>query len=200
MNTFPRMHVSLYVSNLENTIHFYNKLFMQEPLKVKPGYAKYVLGEPSLIISFVESPEKVHSNFGHLGFQVETPEQLDERLQSATAAGIVSSEECGVSCCYAKQDKFWATDPDGTEWEVYYFHEDAEFNDPRYAMSMTDLEKAGVELKADAVGCCTPSHEKRKVALSSLTPMKEQCCTPEAKDASDCGCKTQDVKEGVSCC
>jgi hypothetical protein len=39
--------------------------------------------------------------------------------------------------CYAVQDKFWATDPDGHQWEVYYFHEDAEFNDPRYELSDT---------------------------------------------------------------
>lgn len=200
MNTFPRMHVSLYVSDLSRTIDFYNKLFGQEPLKVKPRYAKYVLNEPSLIISFVESPEKVHSNFGHLGFQVETPEQLQERLQLARNSGIVSSEECGVSCCYAKQDKFWATDPDGTEWEVYYFHEDAHFNDPRYAMSMSDLENAGVELDETVAACCTPMHEKKKTDLASLSPVKDACCTPEAKEASYCACKTQEVNEGVPCC
>ncbi|QDA62344.1 ArsI/CadI family heavy metal resistance metalloenzyme [Hymenobacter jejuensis] len=129
---FPRMHVSLYVSDLTATVDFYTVFFGQPAAKIRRGYAKYVLGKPSLIISFVENPGRVASNFGHLGFQVETVEELNQRLDVARAAGLVQREEVGTSCCYAKQDKFWVNDPDGVEWEVYYFHEDAEFNDPRY--------------------------------------------------------------------
>lgn len=134
MNTpaFPRMHVSLYVSNLAATVNFYTAFFGQPAAKVKPGYAKYVLDQPALIISFVENPARVQSHFGHLGFQVETVAELDQRLAAARAAGLVQREEIGTACCYAKQDKFWVNDPDGVEWEVYYFHADAEFNDPRY--------------------------------------------------------------------
>ncbi|GAC1371720.1 MAG: hypothetical protein NVS3B25_27900 [Hymenobacter sp.] len=126
------MHVSLYVSDLTATVNFYTAFFGQPAAKIKRGYAKYVLNKPALIISFVENPERVQSHFGHLGFQVETVAELDERLAVARKAGLVSREEMGTSCCYAKQDKFWVNDPDGVEWEVYYFHADAEFNDPRY--------------------------------------------------------------------
>ena len=128
--------------------------FGQEPAKVKPNYAKYVLESPSLIISFVENKERVQSNFGHLGFQVETLEDLNIKLWEARKKNIVSKEEVGTNCCYAKQDKFWINDPDGVQWEVYYFHEDAEFNDPRY-----ETNEASV--------CCTPN-EKKKVQLSEL--------------------------------
>src|SRR5882762_6966076 len=85
MNTtvFPRMHVSLYVSDLEKSIDFYSSFFATAPVKVKPGYAKYVLVSPSLIISFVENAERVQQNFGHLGFQVETVEELNIRLWEA---------------------------------------------------------------------------------------------------------------------
>ncbi|MBX0291955.1 VOC family protein [Hymenobacter sp. HSC-4F20] len=131
-SVFPRMHVSLYVSDLASTVNFYTAFFGQPATKIRRGYAKYVLDTPSLLISFVENPERVRSSFGHLGFQVETIEQLNERLAAARAAGLVQREEMGTNCCYAKQDKFWVSDPDGVEWEVYYFHEDAEFNDPRY--------------------------------------------------------------------
>jgi len=117
---FPRMHVSLYVSDLTATVNFYTAFFGQPAAKIRPGYAKYVLDKPSLIISFVENAERVASNFGHLGFQVETVAELDERLTTARAAGLVQREEIGTACCYAKQDKFWVNDPDGTEWEVYY--------------------------------------------------------------------------------
>ncbi|ARS35265.1 ArsI/CadI family heavy metal resistance metalloenzyme [Pontibacter actiniarum] len=170
-SVFPRMHVSLYVSDLHKTTAFYTSFFGQEPAKVKPHYAKYVLDNPSLIISFVENPERVQQNFGHLGFQVETKQELNERLELARANGIVSKEEIGTSCCYAVQDKFWASDPDGVQWEVYYFHADAEFNDPHYEMS-------------DANACCMPPAKEQKPKLQlidmSLVSEEKSCCTPDS--------------------
>lgn len=170
---FPRMHVSLYVSDIDKTISFYDDFFGQGPAKAKPHYAKYALEQPALIISFVQNPERVQQNFGHLGFQVETKEELEERLNLAKSQNLVSKEEIGTACCYAVQDKFWVTDPDGVQWEVYYFHEDAEFNDPHYEL-------------ADSSACCMPAveQEKPKVQLASLTFLDENaaCCT------SDSGC------------
>ncbi len=158
---FPRMHVSLYVSDLQKSVDFYTSFFGIEPNKVKGGYAKYILDQPSLIISFVENKERVQENFGHLGFQVETVEDLNLRLWDDKKKNLVAKEEIGTSCCYAKQDKFWVNDPDGVQWEVYYFHEDVEFNDPHY------------ETK-EASACCTPA-DKEKKQLSELTTEKS-CC------------------------
>lgn len=156
MNQFPRMHVSLYVSNIAQTTEFYTTFFGLEPVKVKPNYAKYILDSPSLIISFVENKERVKANFGHLGFQVETEAILSQKLAEAKNKKMAILEEMGTNCCYAKQDKFWVTDPDGVQWEVYYFHEDAEFNDPHYA-------NEGVS------NCCMPtSTEKQKINLSDI--------------------------------
>jgi catechol 2,3-dioxygenase-like lactoylglutathione lyase family enzyme len=148
-NPFPRMHVSLYVSDIEKTTQFYSNFFGKQADKIKPKYAKYVLEEPSLIISFVENKERIQSNFGHLGFQVENLSILNDRLAVAKSMGLVHKEEIGTNCCYAKQDKFWVNDPDGIQWEIYYFHEDAEFNDPHYEM-------------AEATACCTLSTEDKK--------------------------------------
>ena len=30
-----------------------------------------------------------------------------------------------TTCCYARQDKIWVRDPDGTPWEVFVTHESA---------------------------------------------------------------------------
>jgi catechol 2,3-dioxygenase-like lactoylglutathione lyase family enzyme len=163
-STFPRMHVSLYVSDISRTIDFYNRFFGQEPVKIRKGYTKYVLNEPSLIISFVENSDRVQQNFGHLGFQVETPEELNTHLAAAEAAGLVMRIEIGTNCCYANQDKFWVNDPDGLQWEVYYFHADAEFNDPHF--------------EEPASACCiAPAEEKKKVELKNLV-VEAACCTP----------------------
>lgn len=167
---FPRMHVSIYVSDLYKSLDFYTKFFGQGPIKVKPRYAKYVLDKPSLIISFVENKGRVQSNFGHLGFQVETLDELNERMEIATQKKIISKTEIGTNCCYAKQDKFWANDPDGVQWEVYYFHEDADFNDPHYEME-------------EASACCTVSSDEVKtgcgcnaIVLPESKTEKAACC------------------------
>lgn len=161
-NPYPRMHVSFYVKDINATIQFYNTFFGQEPEKVKPGYTKYILEEPSLIISFVENPEKVQAHFGHLGFQVESKEEMENRLAVARAQGIVSKEEIGTACCYAVQDKFWVNDPDGVQWEVYYFHADSDFNDPHYSTE-------------EASACCTPALEQK---ANERVVAGETCCAP----------------------
>src|ERR1041385_8887249 len=146
-NPFPRMHVSLYVSDIHKSTDFYTQFFGVEATKIKPGYAKFVLETPSLIISFVENKERVQQNFGHLGFQVETVEDLNLKLWEAKKKNLVAKEEKGTNCCYAKQDKFWVNDPDGVQWEVYYFHADADFNDPHYEGE-------------EASDCCTPKEKQ----------------------------------------
>lgn len=167
---FPRMHVSLYVSDMEKTITFYDQFFGQAADKVKHKYAKYILSSPALVISFIENAARVQSNFGHLGIQVETKEEMESKLEIARTQGIVSKEEIGTACCYAVQDKFWAADPDGHQWEVYYFHEDVEFNDPHYALE-------------DTSACCTSEVKeettKPRISLSTLQD-KSSCCEPES--------------------
>lgn len=165
---FPRMHVSLYVTDINATIKFYTDFFEKEPVKVKADYAKFVLDSPSLIISFVQNPNRVNRNFGHLGFQVATKELMEEKLTAMKALHYKVLEEMGTSCCYAVQDKFWINDPDGVQWEVYYFHEDAEFNDPQYASE-------------DASACCMPPAQeaKKKVSLKELTVTQSaEVCEP----------------------
>lgn len=143
------MHVSLFVRDIKRTTDFYSKFFGQQPSKVKEGYVKYELEQPALIISFIAG--EPGSQFGHLGFQVETKEELNDRLNLARGLGLVEKEEIGTACCYAIQDKYWVSDPDGYHWEVYYFHSDVEFNDPRLD------EKSGI-------GCCDLKTEEKAEA------------------------------------
>jgi catechol 2,3-dioxygenase-like lactoylglutathione lyase family enzyme len=186
MAIFPRMHVSLYVRDLSATLAFYTTFFGQAPTKVKPGYAKYTLAEPSLIISFVENADRVQPYFGHLGFQVETPADLETRLIAARAAGLVTLEEVGTACCYAKQDKFWATDPDGVQWEVYYFHEDAEFNDPHY---QAEYDGAGANAKC----CIAPTDTATNTAAALPVALTFALPTLAVSEAAACA-------PGGGCC
>ncbi len=164
-STFPRMHVSLYVSDILETISFYNLFFGKTPDKIRKGYIKYILDQPSLIISFVENPARVQQNFGHLGFQVSSIEEMQERMAQAQKFGLATREEIGTNCCFAKQDKFWVNDPDGVQWEVYYFHEDAEFNDPHYEEEATSA-------------CCIAPGDELKPTVEMVNLATVQSCSP----------------------
>ena len=145
---FPRMHVSYYVSNINKTIDFYTKFFETQPNKVKEGYAKYLLSEPSLNISFIENKEAVKNNAAHFGIEVNNPDELKQRLGNAMHHNLPIDEEKDVQCCYARQDKFWVTDPDGYRWEVYQYLEDSE------------------QLTSQISECCSPASETESAALS----------------------------------
>lgn len=123
---FPRTHISLYVSDITNTVQFYDRFFDQSADKVKEDYAKYELNSPPLTISFLQNPEKVNAEAGHYGIQVENKEKLEQLLAIAKERQLVKYEEVETACCYAVQDKFWVNDPDGYEWEVYQFLEDSD--------------------------------------------------------------------------
>jgi len=156
MQPFPRTHISRYVSDLEATIKFYNRLFQQNPSKRKINYVKYELSAPALIISFIQKPDLVKATAtGHFGIQLETKAQLLARYEIAKSQGIVSYEEMGVACCYAIQDKFWAVDPDGHQWEIYYLHESVEFNDPAYDLVQSTVASTPIqqEKKVDKEAC-----------------------------------------------
>lgn len=164
-STFPRMHVSLYVKDIQTTVGFYESFFDQKADKVKADYAKFTLSTPSLIISFVQNADKVQPQFGHLGFQVDSLDQLMKKRSMVEQSPYALKDEMGTNCCYALQDKFWVADPDGHQWEVYYFHNDVTFNDPHYTTE-------------SASACCTPPAvkvEKPKVKLADLNSEK---CTP----------------------
>lgn len=185
---FPRMHVSLYVKDITATAHFYSKFFGQSPAKLRENYCKFELAEPGLIISFVQNAEKVASSFGHLGIQVGSEEELQQRLAATKTANVEVMEEMGTNCCYAAQDKYWVSDPDGHMWEVYYFHKDVEFNDPRYATN-------------EAPACCLPA-DRQGTPGEAATPVKQKLslgALTEAKAAVESG-EAASCEPGSGCC
>jgi len=144
-----KSHISLYVSDIEASSTFYTAFLGQAPVKTKTTYAKFELSEPALVLSLVQNPARVQSQFGHLGLVVESTEQVNDWMEAAKTRGLdIALVETGTRCCYALQDKFWVKDPDGVQWEVYTFHADSEWNDPNYTASEQRDEPA-----AEAV-CC----------------------------------------------
>jgi catechol 2,3-dioxygenase-like lactoylglutathione lyase family enzyme len=119
-----KFHASLNVSDLDRSIAFYRALLGVEPAKVRPDYAKFDLAEPPLVLSLIPGHPGAGGTLNHVGLRVRNSEELVEIQQRLEAAGLHTEREEGVECCYARQTKFWITDPDDALWEIYVFHED----------------------------------------------------------------------------
>jgi catechol 2,3-dioxygenase-like lactoylglutathione lyase family enzyme len=119
-----RFHLSLNVSDLERSVAFYRTLFGREPAKWRPDYAKFEVDDPPLVLSLEPSSRGGGGALNHLGFRMPDSAALVAMQRRLEEAGIRSRREEGVECCYARQTKFWVTDPDQTLWEVYTLDED----------------------------------------------------------------------------
>src|SRR3954454_25280050 len=122
--TTVRFHLSLNVSDLGKSVDFYRTLFGTEPAKRRSDYAKFELNDPPLVLSLEPTPRDVGGPLNHLGFRLPDSATLVAMQERLERAGIRSQREEGVECCYARQTKFWVTDPDKTLWELYTLHED----------------------------------------------------------------------------
>jgi catechol 2,3-dioxygenase-like lactoylglutathione lyase family enzyme len=118
-------HLSLDVSGLEASLAFYSKLFGAEPLKRRPGYAKFDLASPALNLALVEHAPSGR-NVNHFGVQMDSSAAVETEKHRLQAAGLLDLVEEDTTCCYARQDKVWAMDPDGNRWEFFVVLEDSD--------------------------------------------------------------------------
>lgn len=112
-----RLHVHVAVDDLDRSIGFYSALFAAAPTVLKPDYAKWMLDDPT--VNFAISARGAAAGVEHLGIQVEDSAELAEvyaRLDKADAPVV---EEGTTTCCYAKSEKSWITDPQGVVWETF---------------------------------------------------------------------------------
>ena len=116
-----KLHLSLPVTDLAATEAFYATLFNARPSKKKGDYLKFEPDEPPLNISFTPvSKQERPETQRHLGIQFPSQEDLDRSFERLSAAHLVHVTRESSICCYANQDKFWVSDPDGYQWELYY--------------------------------------------------------------------------------
>lgn len=138
-----RIQLALNVDDLDTAITFYSKLFDAEPAKVKPGYANFAIADPPLKLVLIENPGSGGS-LNHLGVEVGSSETVYAETARLVEAGLITAQETGTTCCYATQDKVWATGPGGESWEIYTVLADAEVfgTSPNHSAA------------ADAGSCC----------------------------------------------
>jgi catechol 2,3-dioxygenase-like lactoylglutathione lyase family enzyme len=121
-----RVQLALRVSDLEESVKFYAKLFNAEPNKVRPGYANFAIGEPALKLVLIEGESGKDTVLDHLGVEVSDPEEVTAAANRLKGEGLVTFEEKETTCCYAVQDKVWVRGPGAEPWEVYVVKADAD--------------------------------------------------------------------------
>lgn len=151
-----RFHIHVGVKDLEKSVQFYSTLFGQEPTKLKDNYAKWALEDPRL--NFAISVRE-QTGVNHLGIQVEEPSELEEIKQRLKNAELQIFDEGETTCCYARSDKAWVSDPADIPWEAYQNMADVEiYSEPR----QSDNEES----------CCAPSSESEDGCSAGTTA----CC------------------------
>lgn len=172
-------HISINVRDIDASFAFYKKLFGVEPVKfikrsdkdsLEPGrprgYAKFDVVNPPLNFTLNETGVNAGGSLSHLGIQVGSTEDVLAVRERWITEGLAVNDEMRVDCCYALQDKTWATDPDGNEWEVFVVLENTELA----AADGGLLSQVGDE-KVSAAGCCLEGG-----IANNISHLKSTCC------------------------
>lgn len=139
-----RLHVHVAVEDLAQSVRFYSVLFGQQPTVRKDDYAKWMLEDPR--VNFAISDRAAAKGLDHLGIQVDSGEELAELAGRLKSAGETTQDQIAATCCYARGDKAWVSDPTGLRWETFHtFGEAVEFGE--------DLPEMAT---APADGACCP--------------------------------------------
>jgi catechol 2,3-dioxygenase-like lactoylglutathione lyase family enzyme len=113
-----RLHVHVSVADLPASIRFYTTILGADPLVTRDDYAKWMLEDPK--VNFAISTHRQPVGIKHLGFQVETDEELQAMRAQLQAADAQMIEEREQPCCYASSDKYRVTDPTRIGWETFH--------------------------------------------------------------------------------
>lgn len=119
-----KFHACLNVSDLGKSLEFYTALLGAPPVKAYGDYAKFEIDVPPLILSLKPKRACVGGPLNHLGLRLTSLADFEATWERMRAVTSRIGRQDDVQCCYARQTKLWITDPDGTLWEVYLFHDD----------------------------------------------------------------------------
>ena len=168
-----RLQLALNVSNLDDAIEFYSKLFDTQPYKRKPGYANFAIADPPLKRVLFEGAEG--GTINHLGVETDIASEVEMAEARLSANGLETTGIDDTICCYAEKVETWVSAPDGLRWEWYVKTADSDF------MS------ADTETQDSAI-CCAPVAEETT-----------SCCVPPIPEPVTIG-RASSAQESPGCC
>jgi lactoylglutathione lyase len=158
-----RFHVHAHVADLSASVAFYSKLFGTAPSRLEADYAKWMLDDPR--INFAISTRGGTPGVDHLGIQTDDASELAELKARAQAADMALSDEGEASCCYARSEKHWVTDPQGIAWE--HFHTLAD---------IPVFSETAPATSAQAGACCATAPAPRGKPVAVAVNSASSCC------------------------
>jgi len=156
-----RFHVHAHVDDLQASITFYSKMFGVEPTRIEADYAKWMLDDPR--INFAISTRGGKPGVDHLGIQTDNADELAELKARAQQADLALLDEGETTCCYARSEKHWVTDPQGIAWEHFHTLD----NIPVFSEPAATTAKAGA--------CCASPAPRGKPVGVAVKPASS-CC------------------------
>lgn len=167
-----RFHVHLHVSDLDQSIAFYSRLFGAQPARVESDYAKWMLEDPR--VNFAISTRGSAAGLDHLGFQVDDASELAELKARAADADMALLDEGTTTCCYARSEKHWVTDPQGVAWEHFHTLGDIPvFNEAAAQNSASSAACCASAVPATKAACCGPAANPKS---ANPAPAAGKCC------------------------
>ncbi len=176
-----RFHVHVHVADLGASVGFYSRLFAAAPTRLESDYAKWMLDDPR--INFAISTRGNEPGVDHLGFQTDDAAELAELKSRAQAADMALLDEGATTCCYARSDKHWVTDPQGIAWEHFHTLHDV----PVFGSGKLEPAAVTTVTAAPASACCATTPATDGTAANSG-------CAPRGKPVGVA------VKAANSCC
>jgi catechol 2,3-dioxygenase-like lactoylglutathione lyase family enzyme len=148
-----RVQLALNVSDIDEAVVFYSKLFATEPAKRREGYANFAIDEPPLKLVLIEG-HGVPGTMNHLGVEVMSTDEVAAANSRLSGEGLACATEENVSCCFAVQDKVWVDAPDGEPWEIYTVLADAEMPAGQLRADTVDDARCCASAPESAARCC----------------------------------------------
>ena len=156
-----RFHVHAHVDDLQESVDFYSKMLATPPARLEADYAKWMLEDPR--VNFAISTRGGKPGVDHLGIQADSEEELQELKARAHAAEMALLDEGETTCCYARSEKHWVTDPQGIAWEHFHTLESI----PTFSRT-----SAGVPTAAACCGSATPGGKPVAIPVKQVS----SCC------------------------
>jgi catechol 2,3-dioxygenase-like lactoylglutathione lyase family enzyme len=144
-----RFHVHVHVADLAPNLAFYSALFGAEPTRTEADYAKWMLDDPPLNFA-ISTRGGGAVGVNHLGIQTDAPEELAAMKVRAEAADMALLDEGATTCCYARSEKHWVTDPQGLAWEQFHTLGDI----PTFSQAAAPVVATPAVAAPMAGGCC----------------------------------------------
>jgi catechol 2,3-dioxygenase-like lactoylglutathione lyase family enzyme len=149
-----RAQLALNVTNLDEAVSFYSRLFATPPAKVRAGYANFAVADPPLKLVLIENPAAAAGSLNHLGVELASTDEVGLARARLAEAAITTKTEEGTTCCYAVQDKVWAFGPQGAAWEFYTVLADAPSDEAPGQPGPATACCGAVAAEASAKACC----------------------------------------------